>query len=112
MAEYDKPGRGRPSLRLPSYDYSWPGAYFITTDTQGREALFGDARNGEVRLNALGQVVADCWSALPSRYPGIELDTFAVMPDHVHGIIIVVAEANVAAIHELPLRGAGTGGVK
>ena len=90
----------RKSIRIKDYDYSQAGAYFITICTQNKECLFGDVADGEMRLNALGEIVKTCWNDLPHRYPEVELDYFTVMPNHVHAIIIIT---NVGAIHELPL---------
>jgi putative transposase len=95
----------RHSLRLPDYDYSQPGAYFITLITDQRICIFGEVSHGKMYLNEAGRILWEAWKSLPARYPGIELDEAVVMPDHFHGIIIVtemVAVILVAAIHELP----------
>jgi REP element-mobilizing transposase RayT len=91
----------RRSIRLPGYDYSQPGAYFITMVTQRRECLFGEILNGEIKLNDTGRTVWEVWNSLPARYPQIRLGTAQVMPNHFHGIIVIP----VRAIHELPLQG-------
>jgi putative transposase len=105
----------RRSLRLPDYDYSQPGAYFVTLVTYQLEHLFGDFTDGEMRQNIAGKIVWEVWQSLPSRYPNISLDEAVVMPNHFHGIVIIeenpVVDAvaaihvaiHVAAIHELPL---------
>jgi putative transposase len=80
----------RRSIRLRGYDYSQAGAYFVTVCVQGRERLFGDVVDGEMRLNDAGQMVAQCWHELPAHFPHLELDEFVVMPNHMHGIIIIV----------------------
>ena len=79
--------RRRKPLRLPGYDYATPGAYFVTICANGRQNVFGEVINGEMRLDETGQIVSDVWRALPDRYPFIECDQFIVMPNHVHGII-------------------------
>ena len=84
------PPRRRRSLRLPGYDYSRPGAYFITAVTRHREPLFGEVVNGVMRLNAFGEIVWACWHDLPNHYPHVQLDAFVVMPNHIHGIIVLV----------------------
>jgi putative transposase len=101
----------RSSLRLPDYDYSLPGAYFVTLVTSLREHLFGEIKDGEVRLNDMGKIVWEVWRSLPIRYPNISLDEAVVMPNHFHGIVIIeekpvaaIQSEPVAAIHELPLR--------
>jgi len=96
-------GRRRRSIRLPDYDYSQPGAYFITIVTWRRESLFGEIIDGEMRLNDAGRIVWDVWQSLPARYPQIGLGAAVVMPNHFHGIVIIT-ETPVGVIHELPLR--------
>jgi hypothetical protein len=63
----------RHSIRLPGYDYSRSGAYFITIVTQGREFLFGEIQNGEMRLTQSGQIVQRAWHDLPNHYPHVSL---------------------------------------
>jgi REP element-mobilizing transposase RayT len=75
------------STRLQGYDYSLPGAYFVTACTRNRECLFSDIDNGQIVLNELGKIVLDCWNDLPNHYSDIILDAFVVMPNHIHGII-------------------------
>ena len=85
---YDPRPRRR-SLRLPGYDYSQAGAYFITACIHNRAMLFGGVIDGDVRLNEMGTIVQQTWDDLPMHYHGIDLDAFIVMPNHVHGIIIL-----------------------
>jgi len=80
----------RRSIRLKGYDYTQPGAYFVTICTQDRACLFGEVVNGEMRRNAAGQMVLEVWNELPRYYRGVDIDAFVVMPNHVHGIIILV----------------------
>jgi putative transposase len=86
---YDSNKRHRRSIRLRDYDYAQAGAYFITICVHDRRCLFGDVVDGEMRLNELGLIVTECWGDLPNHYPHIELDIFVVMPNHVHGIVIL-----------------------
>jgi REP element-mobilizing transposase RayT len=83
----------RRSLRLPGYDYSQAGAYFITSCTQNRVTLFGEVIDGNVRLNEMGTIVQQTWEDLPTHYHDIDLDAFIVMPNHVHGIIILADQS-------------------
>ena len=71
----------RKNARLPGYDYSLPGAYFITIVSKHRETLFDD------RL--LKSVVDRSWRWLGVRYEHVEIDAFVVMPNHLHGIVII-----------------------
>lgn len=89
MAESGEVGpRARQSIRLRGYDYATPGAYFITVCTQARACLFGDIVDQRMVARDHGNVVVDAWRALPSRFVGVTLDAFVLMPNHVHGIII------------------------
>jgi REP element-mobilizing transposase RayT len=77
------------SIRLPGFDYGQPGAYFVTLCTRHRECLFGEVVNEEIQMNSLGQAVASCWNDLENHYGHVDLDAFVVMPNHVHGIIVL-----------------------
>ncbi|MBN1398470.1 MAG: hypothetical protein JXA06_10605, partial [Bacteroidetes bacterium] len=79
----------RRSIRLKDYDYAQAGEYFITICTHNRECILGDVKDGGMRLSQLGQVVCDTWYDLPNHNYGVELDAFVVMPNHIHGIIII-----------------------
>jgi len=78
-----------PSARLQSQDYSSNGSYFITICTEDRIHYFGDIENGEMLLNENGLLAEQCWLQIPTRFPFIELGNFVVMPNHVHGILII-----------------------
>jgi len=80
----------RRSIRLPGYDYTAAGAYFITICTQGRECLFGQVVDGEMRVNALGDIVRAEWKKTAALRAEIELGPYAVMPNHFHGIIWMI----------------------
>ncbi len=79
----------RRSVRLKEYDYSSCGAYFMTICTQDRESLFSEIVDGGMRLNDAGQMVATVWHELPGRFPHVSLDELVVMPNHLHGIILL-----------------------
>ena len=79
----------RRSIRLKEYDYSAPGTYFITICAKDRYCLFGDVEKSSVILSCYGQIVSDTWHWLASRYDYVQLDEFVVMPNHVHGILII-----------------------
>jgi REP element-mobilizing transposase RayT len=85
--------RYRRSIRLQGFDYSQAGAYFVTICTQERACLFGDVLDGDMRLNDAGEVVEQCWLAIPIHFPAVVLDAFVVMPNHVHGIVIIIDRA-------------------
>ena len=79
----------RHSIRLKGYDYTREGAYFITVCVQDHVRLFGKIVNGEMRLNESGKIVAETWDWLSTQYDYVKLDAMVVMPDHIHGIIII-----------------------
>lgn len=78
-----------PSARLQNWDYGANGAYFITICTQHKEFYFGDIDNGIMTLSELGQMAERFWMEIPNHFPFIELGNFVVMPNHVHGILII-----------------------
>ena len=94
--------RRRRSIRLQNYDYSKAGAYYITVCTRNRKLLFGDVVQGQMKINEVGRIVQNVWDSLPQFYEDIELDAFIIMPNHLHGIIVI--RSAVGAIHESPLQ--------
>jgi putative transposase len=78
---------------LPEYDYSRSGAYFLTLCTHSRLNLFGDVRDGIMHHNTLGQVVAEEWERSAAMRQEITLDAWVIMPNHMHGIVIITAKA-------------------
>lgn len=79
----------RNSLRLRGFDYSRCGAYFVTMCTKDRELLLRTIENEMMRLTEAGEIVSACWKQIPEHFSSAKLDEFMVMPDHVHGIIVV-----------------------
>ena len=94
---YDKYKHRRSSIRLKGYDYSQAGAYFVTICTRDRECLFGDIGESEMRLNDAGQMVRDVWHKIPEHFPHFDIDEFVIMPNHFHGIIVIVGAPLVGA---------------
>ncbi len=88
-SKFDPQRHHRHSIRLPNYDYSQPGAYFITIVAWHRECLFGEVVRGEMKLNRYGEIVNYAWFDLPHHYRHVALGAFIIMPNHVHGIIIL-----------------------
>ena len=88
----------RRSIRLKGYDYSQPGAYFVTIVTQDRLCLFGDVVEDRMRLNGAGEMAKTAWEGLPRRFRGIGIDVFVVMPNHVHGIIVIDEPVGVSLV--------------
>jgi putative transposase len=86
---YDSTIHHRRSIRLRGYDYSCPGNYFVTICAHEQLHLFGQIVEGEMDLNDVGQMVQSIWTQMPNHYPNCQVDAFVVMPNHVHGIIVI-----------------------
>jgi putative transposase len=80
------------SMRLRGFDYSRPGGYFVTICTYCKRCLLGSVHQGAIRLTAAGHLVQEVWHELPNRFPTVHLDAFVVMPNHIHGILVLVQE--------------------
>lgn len=89
VPKYNPEIHHRRSIRLKGHDYSKTGAYFVTVCTQNRECLFGNVIEKEMRLNEAGKMIESIWENLSNQYPGIQEDAFVVMPNHIHGIIVL-----------------------
>ena len=87
--KFDPQKHHRRSIRLKGYDYSQAGAYFVTVVAWRRECLFGEIVDGMVKLNRHGHIVRDAWFDLKNHYRHVELEAFVIMPNHVHGIIVL-----------------------
>jgi putative transposase len=77
------------TTRLPNWDYASDGRYFITICTKNRESFFGKIDKGKMILNEYGRIVEQCWFDLINHYRNLQLDAFVIMPNHMHGIMIV-----------------------
>jgi len=80
----------RHSIRIPGYDYSQAGAYFVTIVSHNRENLFGIIHDGEMILNPFGEIIVEEWIKTPAVRPNVELGEYIIMPNHVHGILVFV----------------------
>lgn len=90
-----------PSTRLQNWDYRSNAAYFITICTQNREHFFGKIKTGKMILSEIGIMAEKYWMEIPNHFIGIELGNFVIMPNHIHGIIIInnPAAADVETLH-------------
>ncbi len=77
------------STRLKGWDYSRDGYYFVTICTQDKKYFFGDIVDEKVRLSAIGEMVADEWQKTAQIRKNVSLDTWIIMPNHVHGIVVI-----------------------
>jgi putative transposase len=87
---YDPAIHHRRSIRLRDYDYAQHGAYYVTICVDQRECLLSRVVGTEIELSDAGRIVAKTWDDLPSRFPTVELDAFVIMPNHVHGILLII----------------------
>jgi putative transposase len=78
-----------PSARLQNWDYGWNGIYYVTICTAGHEHCFGKITDLEMWLSETGQCAHQYWMKIPQHFPFMQLDAFIVMPNHVHGILII-----------------------
>ena len=81
--------RKNKKLRLQGFDYSSPGWYYVTICTKDRIEWFGEIKKNKMILNASGQIVLNVWNQIPQHYQGISIDELVIMPNHLHGIIII-----------------------
>ena len=79
----------RRSARIKDWDYSNPGAYFVTVVTKDRQCLFGQIEHDQMTLNDVGNIVAQTWEWLQDQYPYVDLDAFVIMPNDIHGIVLL-----------------------
>lgn len=96
------------SARAQWWDYGWNGAYFITICTKNRKHFFGEIHNGTMKLSHLGVIADIFWHEIPNHAPFVELGDFVVMPNHIHGILVLDkpddGNNTVEVRHALPLR--------
>jgi len=102
MVDSSKENRQRKSIRLPGYDYNQTGGYFFTLVTKLRECLFGEITDNEMILSPLGVIARECWYEIPTHFPNISLDAFIIMPNHLHGIIIINEPPRRGTIYRAP----------
>ena len=93
----------RRSIRVPNFDYASERAYFITICTYDRICLFGKVVDREMDLNPIGEIVAKAWARTRDLRPNVEVDVFTVMPNHLHGILVI--EASGAKFNGIPSTG-------
>jgi putative transposase len=78
----------RQSTRLPGYDYSQEGAYFVTICTNKHQLLFGNVTDGVMLLNPYGEIAQNCWTEITQHFANVELSAYVIMPNHIHGILV------------------------
>ena len=112
----------RRSIRVKGYDYTQPGYYFITLVAKNRYCIFGSIAESDIKLNEIGELVVSCWLRIPDNFEHTTLDEFILMPNHLHGIIVIeeavgMGEAfggipqnvdNISSLNASPLQPIGT----
>jgi REP element-mobilizing transposase RayT len=89
VTRYNIDSHHRRSIRLRGYDYSRAGAYFVTICVHDRRPILGTVEEDRVAHTDCGRAVVDCWRWLGERYPHVEIDEWIVMPNHLHGIVVL-----------------------
>jgi len=100
--KYDPDKHHRQSIRLKGYDYTSPGAYFITICSYQRQCLFGAIVDDEMQMSKIGEIAKSCWRAIPDYFAKVQLGEFVVMPNHLHGIIFITDTRRGMAAMPLP----------
>ncbi|MGM0565380.1 MAG: hypothetical protein ACQESX_01370 [Bacteroidota bacterium] len=77
------------SARLQNWDYGWNAPYFVTICTANRKLFFGNIMNDKMNLSEIGEIADKYWLEIPEHFPFVKLDVHVVMPNHVHGIVII-----------------------
>jgi len=77
------------TTRLKNWDYGWNAEYFVTICTKNRVQWFGNVENKMMKLSQIGKIADRCWMEIPDHFPFVKLGAYVIMPDHVHGIIII-----------------------
>lgn len=81
--------------RLKDYDYSQNGFYFVTICTKNREEFFGEIKDEEMILNEYGEIAKNCWLEITDHFQNAEFDEFIIIPNHIHGIVIIANDMDV-----------------
>jgi hypothetical protein len=95
----------RRSIRLSGRDYAFPGRYFVTICAAGRKWFLGRIDKGAMKENELGLLVRACWTQIPYHFANVELDAFLVMPNHIHGLILLHKRPEMPGKGNAPIQG-------
>ena len=94
----------RRSIRLPGYDYSQSGCYFITLCSFKKELIFGKITNGQIELSEIGNIVKEYLKEIPKHFENVFIDEFVIMPNHIHFILIILNDNVVGVQYIEPQR--------
>jgi len=98
--KYNPEYHHRRSIRLKGYDYSQPGIYFVTLCTYQQQCWFGEIHQAQMHLNQIGKIVAQEWLHSPQMRPTLQLDEWIIMPNHLHGIVKIIATQSNLLSHQ------------
>ncbi len=103
---YDPDRHHRRSVRLPQYDYTRIGAYFVTICTRDRECLLGRAVGEAIMLSRYGRIVEEEWQRTETLRENVRLDAHVIMPNHIHGVVVITQDMarHVPTPDESPIR--------
>ncbi len=87
--KYNSDKHQRRSIRLREYDYSQAGGYFVTICVRNKECIFGEIKDGVIKLSPIGKVSHKFWFETPKHFKNVQMDEFIVMPNHIHGVVII-----------------------
>ncbi len=96
--------RRRASMRLRSWDYTHPGWYFVTITTKNRRPFLGAVNDNQFQLSPIGRIVEKEWKKLPSKRNHMCIDEWVIMPNHIHGIIILERDLPRASRWDAPTK--------
>jgi putative transposase len=100
---FDPMRHHRRSIRLKGYDYTAVGIYYVIICSYRYQYLFSEVADNKMSLNDTGTIAEACWLAMPEHFPGVSLDEWIIMPNHIHGIIVINEEESVRATHASPV---------
>ncbi|NER98776.1 MAG: transposase [Symploca sp. SIO1B1] len=83
------------STRLPNRDYGANGWYFVTICTRNQTSFFGEIIEGQIKLSAIGKIAQQFWAEIPKHFKDVHIDAYVIMPNHIHGIVIIDRPHNV-----------------
>src|ERR1700691_6289603 len=89
--ESQRDRRSRRSVRLPGFDYSRVGMYFVTICAAERRCIFGEISGSDAVLSPVGEIVRSCWTDIPQHFPNVKIETHVLMPNHLHGVLTITS---------------------
>ncbi len=90
------------STRLPHHNYAANGWYFVTFCTKDKLWFFGDIVSGNIQFSAIGEMANKFWSEIPKHFQDVYLDAYIIMPNHVHGIVVIERSQNEETRRDAP----------